>query len=477
MAVEKLTFEMNAVGNAVPQMQQVQKQLTAVNSRLQVASSSMAVAGKSSARMGSRVQNAAFQVGDFAVQVAAGTSATRAMAMQLPQLLGGFGIWGALAGAAVAVGSALLLARKNTDDLTSSSVSLSQVTSDLNSTMDIATMSAKKMAEMYGEGAARVRDAAVALLELRSAQAGARLRDMAVASKDVIEQFSLFASVGETLSPTMNKMMQDLNMTWEQAEQLQRVFGEIYSSDLSSAAEVFGKLDDVLRDVGITAGDLPYQLTYALAEFGSLTIEAEELKAAMERADSTVEQFSLGASIAIPEAAKKASEALTEMQERTKSIADTMQSAMTSGFMSIIDGTKSAKDAFRDMARSIIAKLYEVLVVQRLVGSFDAATGTGTGLTGMLMSAFGGFRANGGPVSGGTPYVVGERGPELFVPSRNGTIVPNGAGGGVTVIQNNTFGNGVSRAEVQAMLPRIVETTKAAVFDAQRRSVNGLGYA
>ncbi len=477
MAVEKLTFEMNAVGNAVPQMQQVQKQLTAVNSRLQVASSSMAVAGRSSARMGSQVQNAAFQVGDFAVQVAAGTSATRAMAMQLPQLLGGFGVWGALAGAAVAVGSALLLARKNTDDLTSSSLSLSQVTSDLNSTMDIATMSAKKMAEMYGEGAARVRDAAVALLELRSAQAGARLRDMAVASKDVIEQFSLFGSVGETLSPAMNQMMQDLNMTWEQAEQLQRVFGEIYSSDLSSAAEVFGKLDNTLRDAGITAEGLPFQLRSALIEFGSMTMEAEELKAAMERADSTVEQFSLGASIAIPEAAKRASEALTEMQERTKSIADTMQSAMTSGFMSIIDGTKSAKDAFRDMARSIIAKLYEVLVVQRLVGSFDAATGTGTGLVGMIMGAFGGFRANGGPVSGGTPYIVGERGPELFVPSRSGTIVPNGAGGGVTVIQNNTFGNGVSRAEIQSMLPRIVETTKAAVFDAQRRSVNGLGYA
>lgn len=470
MAVEKLTFEMNATGNAVPQMQQVQKQLTAVNSRLQAASSSMAVAGRSSARMGSQVQNAAFQVGDFAVQVAAGTSATRAMAMQLPQLLGGFGVWGALAGAAVAVGSALLLARKNTDDLTSSSVSLSQVTSDLNSTMDIATMSAKKMAEMYGEGAARVRDAAVALLELRSAQAGARLRDMAVASKGVIEQFSLFGSVGETLSPAMNQMMQDLNMTWEQAEQLQRVFGEIYSSDLSSAAEVFGKLDDTLRDVGITAEGLPFQLKSALIEFGSMTMEAEELKAAIERADSTVEQFSLGASIAIPEAAKNASEALTEMQQRTKSIADTMQSAMTSGFMSIIDGTKSAKDAFRDMARSIIAKLYEVLVVQRLVGSFNPANPSGaTGLTGMLMNAFGGFRANGGPVSGGTPYIVGERGPELFVPSRNGTIVPNGAGAGVTVNQNISFGNGVSRAEINAMMPKIVEVTKAAVMDAKRR--------
>jgi hypothetical protein len=75
--------------------------------------------------------------------------------------------------------------------------------------------------------------------------------------------------------------------------------------------------------------------------------------------------------------------------------------------------------------------------------------------------------------------LVGERGPELIVPSRNATVLPNGSGtgGGVTVIQNNTFGSGVSRAEIQQMLPKIVETTKAAVFDAQRRSVGGRGYA
>jgi phage-related minor tail protein len=35
-------------------------------------------------------------------------------------------------------------------------------------------------------------------------------------------------------------------------------------------------------------------------------------------------------------------------------------------------------------------------------------------------------RASGGPVSAGTPYVVGEQGPELFVPTANGSIVPNG---------------------------------------------------
>ena len=50
-------------------------------------------------------------------------------------------------------------------------------------------------------------------------------------------------------------------------------------------------------------------------------------------------------------------------------------------------------------------------------------------------------RASGGPVSANTPYVVGERGPELFVPQRSGTIVPNkmiNSNGGSVVINVNT---------------------------------------
>jgi hypothetical protein len=47
-----------------------------------------------------------------------------------------------------------------------------------------------------------------------------------------------------------------------------------------------------------------------------------------------------------------------------------------------------------------------------------------------------GYRASGGPVSAGQPYMVGERGPELFVPTAAGNIRPHGAGG---ITLNNTF--------------------------------------
>ena len=64
---------------------------------------------------------------------------------------------------------------------------------------------------------------------------------------------------------------------------------------------------------------------------------------------------------------------------------------------------------------------------------------------GAIDNVFGGGRANGGPVNAGTSYVVGERGPELFVPNTSGKIIPNGGSGGGSTI--NVTVNGAIDAE------------------------------
>lgn len=168
------------------------------------------------------------------------------------------------------------------------------------------------------------------------------------------------------------------------------------------------------------------------------------------------------------------------------SVAGVLSDGFTNAFMAMLDGTASAKDAFKSMARAVIAELYKVLVVQRLVGSIGTATTAGSGILGGIGNLFPALRgsASGGVLQAGQASIVGEHGRELFVPAVNGRVMSaantqkmmSGGGGGVTVIQNNSFGAGVSRAEIQAMMPKIVESTKAAVFDAQRRSVNGMGY-
>ncbi len=156
------------------------------------------------------------------------------------------------------------------------------------------------------------------------------------------------------------------------------------------------------------------------------------------------------------------------------SVMSSVENSMESAFMSMIDGTSSASDAFKSMASSIIKELYRVLVVKKITGFITGAIG---GLAGGGASVGGGGKASGGPVKAGQSYMTGEHGRELFVPQVNGRVLSAaqtnnaaaGGGGGVTVIQNNTFGSGVSRAEVNAMLPKMVEATKSAVVDAKLR--------
>ena len=79
----------------------------------------------------------------------------------------------------------------------------------------------------------------------------------------------------------------------------------------------------------------------------------------------------------------------------------------------------------------------------------------------------------------GVPTLVGERGPELIVPSSTGTIMnnmntKNAGGGGVATIVNQTINvsAGVSqtvRAEMMSLLPRFKQDTMSAVVDAKRR--------
>ena len=163
-----------------------------------------------------------------------------------------------------------------------------------------------------------------------------------------------------------------------------------------------------------------------------------------------------------------------------RSTMDVMKSSMEDAFMGIVDGTMTAKDAFKSMASSVIKELFRVLVVQRLVGNFATADAAGSGILGWIGGAAGVGAASGRSVQAGQPITVGEHGREPFVPSQNGRILSVGqaksaiAGGGqgVTVYQTINVSTGVAqtvRSEIKAMMPQIADNTKAAVLDAKRR--------
>ena len=97
--------------------------------------------------------------------------------------------------------------------------------------------------------------------------------------------------------------------------------------------------------------------------------------------------------------------------------------------------------------------------------------GDAWGMVGSLISAyFGGFFAEGGSPPVGKVSVVGERGPELFVPQSAGTIIPNKALGGQSVVINQqiSIGEGVSANGVMSAMQASKEMAKAEVMQILR---------
>jgi len=180
---------------------------------------------------------------------------------------------------------------------------------------------------------------------------------------------------------------------------------------------------------------------------------------------------------------KRTREIAGELTPQLEKLADQAITGLGQSFTDAITGAKKFSDAIKAMAKSVIDSLIRILIQKYIV---DAAFGVITQGIGGLTKQGGvhqahnqavpvsGKRAMGGPVAGGRPYLVGERGPELMVPAGNGTVVPNNAlgGGGVTVVQNINVTTGVQqtvRAEIANLLPQISNAAKSAVADARMR--------
>ena len=118
----------------------------------------------------------------------------------------------------------------------------------------------------------------------------------------------------------------------------------------------------------------------------------------------------------------------------------------------VADGTKTAQQAFADFLMTIANMLVDVaaqmIATYVAIGIARSFAGVPAGggetnaqfmeRTGKLDLGIGDLykRANGGSVSSGMPYLVGERGPELFVPGAQGNIVPNHGMGGSNIVVN-----------------------------------------
>jgi hypothetical protein len=138
------------------------------------------------------------------------------------------------------------------------------------------------------------------------------------------------------------------------------------------------------------------------------------------------------AKLAIDEMAAGAGENAVKVNEFALTLAESIGQGLE-------NAAAQGKLSMRDFAKFVISQLQAVMVKALIVGpllrSLGMAFGGQTSSIGAAFLKAGGVpidggKAIGGAVNTGRQYIVGERGPELFVPNQGGKIVPNGAGGG-----------------------------------------------
>lgn len=246
--------------------------------------------------------------------------------------------------------------------------------------------------------------------------------------------------------------MATVGMTDEQRAAVERLV-QIYDTQIEKEAEV----NRLLEEGKINKEDAAQGLRDIAAASDEARAAAEELLIKQEQLNGSWEY---GAQVALKNYAIEAG----NVNKAAQTVVTNGLKSMEDALVGIMMRTSSVSEAFRSMANSIISDIARMAIRQMITAPIAQALGLGLS----------GARASGGTVTGGNAYMVGEQGAEVFVPNKTGTILPNDqlGGGGTTVNQTINISTGVAqtvRTEIQSMMPRIMDATKAAVADAKRR--------
>ena len=191
--------------------------------------------------------------------------------------------------------------------------------------------------------------------------------------------------------------------------------------------------------------------------------------------------------LALFESTEEGKIALEGLNRVTEFLSDSTANALAG----MTDGWKGFRDGLKSIVRDIISDLLKLQAQQAITKAMGSVGGSGGGgfdfgkILSIGTSLFGGsgggggapIMGNGGSVTANQPYIVGDKGPEMFVPNTSGGIftnrsLKNSGGGGATVNQTINIETGVSqtvRAEMISLLPQIKQESVSAVMDAKKR--------
>ena len=239
-----------------------------------------------------------------------------------------------------------------------------------------------------------------------------------LAQGDLAEALNMTGEAGQKAAAAIIEMTDRLSeqeALTKQTELAQRVYEETLSRGRAVAESVRTPLD-IYKDTIVELNDLLAQ--------GAITQETYN-RAVNKAGDDLAD-----------------AKGIIKFEEIVKNMAQNVQGALSDFlFDPFSDDTKSMGDKFSEMLRRMAAEAASAAIMQHLFGidSNGKSMGNGGGLIGAAFTNIGelaGFRANGGPVQAGQPYIVGERGPELMIPQSSGQVVSNrdlNDSGGTTV--------------------------------------------
>jgi hypothetical protein len=468
---------------------------------------------------GGSIQNAAFQIGDFATQVANGTRVSTALGQQLPQLLGSFGALGAVIGAGVAISVPLLAAafgaltaevatfEEELADTAAATSSIDGIVRDLKAAQDAYTAAIAATAGTQNAATSsivadtrREFEAKKALLELELRRQQASL-SVNRARADALEA-QVRADLSGIVQPqSQEEFLRNPGRTSPDpvgggvpAGLIRRPDIEARAAEIgdaaSSSSAVFElrklraettltelaieKLDEAARstfeDIGggsgapaVTSGDAPASGGGGGRRTGG---------GSAGRAAAAITGVGQAATVSADNLADLAAEA-QRVDQANRLLAD----SFTSLFGGAITGAESFKDSLADLASRLAD-----LAISNAFKSIVSASGIGaTGVGGIFNAIFGvpAFAAGTAFAPGGLA-LVGERGPELVNLPRGSQVVPNHALGGMggTVVHfapvinaagADAAGLAQVRAEVRAMHEAFPDMLARALGDPRRR--------
>ena len=275
------------------------------------------------------------------------------------------------------------------------------------------------------------------------------LRGTARLEEDLANIDSLLAQANANLSPGVVGTM-GVQMDPEAAAKLQSerdaIFAELRRRAIDQLAidlrtpdpddSAGGGTNNAAAEAALKHGEavkkLIADLTFERDILGKTALEQEVLNTLRNAGvdAASAEGQAIRGLITDMDAQKSAIERNAEAMEAMRDVADDA----LSGFLNDLAAGKDLGESFRNVLAGLGSQLLS-MGVSGLTGALFPSTG-----------GFGGFRANGGPVSPSKSYIVGERGPELFSPGTAGTIIPSpppvrsmGGGGGVSVPINITI--------------------------------------